>query len=1442
MQSSTVSTLTSLHDPRQAAVLKALAIATVADLAAHPAFRHAELLLGLEKNGSADARLIGAYLKPDPHRNGKSLRSIPVNHLRAISDAEARALREGLKLRTLGELGTWPPFVEATRRVERAARPTFSEPPSAPDALVPTLIGNTHTSTRLSSYVKDRSVTINEQKLVKRTIDDEPPPRDELLKIFTRDAIAFELGYLALVRQQWINAGTHLGEIMHSLALAPGESRNIAVVDWMQRQRSSRQEDTTASERLTSEFLQTRAINEVVTTTAREHLSGMTQVDATTKTSGLGVTGGVGGGAAHADSIVGKGSGSDLAALLGIPFGGSGGKGKGAASDLVSGAGGLGASYVTSNGSVQGTLLSETSGDRTVTGELVQNISDSTVQNSSNVRALMSTVVIEDEQGGRQRSQTRNITNYNHSHALTIQYYEVLQKYLVRTGVASLTPVFFLPFRPLNFTIDFIQDYWSLLRIPLRETAPARFKQYDRVVKDYDPRNNAFDVGGEIVIDSIRITRVRNWSSVAKVKLDDANPSVKLSFPGFNLDDTLTLSIVGSSTYVSYAVLGDEVFEGDSFGSSDGIPIDESVTCRITSEFKQAFRRELKDAIDDAKKTADFNRGFNQLGEGNNKENLKDDVDDGDYTILNKSDGVTLTIELEMTLRDSSGNTEVVSHEHTATYSYNTLHSEIDEELFNVSDVVKTALDTTADINPLDAIQDVTDYFTLHRYGYTRYLLGAIEKEQVIDVIEHLAAAEPHLRVPLSTVIDPNPLGVVENFLIFKLRELTRTPGDGNGIRAVCADYVAGLKADEKTSPKWDKTETVYLPTAGLFGEAILGRSNASEFIDVRRFYDWQDSPIPNAAPSIVAVDLNQNRANGVADGLAPNVEPATLAQVLPTAYPLPTSLDAALQAVQNGSMFTDMSKTSDLAGVLGNLSALASTSAQLAGNLSGEAMSKALDAATALGQQVAAMTKTALESTAASPPKTQTEKGAQINNAEHVANNPLSHGDLSCLDIVRIETGGTNVGPCSGEHSDDSSPPNGNGGGGDDDDPGGDDGGGGDDTEDDPSGGDDGDESAKATVVTLPFRVEVPYPAVRLDAADAAWQVLPQGFKDYVSQFLTLAASWYSSVGFDPDGGLEAAEQALADLALDALGIGELIALKEALDTIGDIVGADALFTGETVDMATGLIATVIQTLQSLVLPSLSGNEWVSGAVRVVVDEGIATASIAQWKNKSIKYGFQTKATPVDGGPWWAAEARSFWMSAETRFTPNQVNTSAQLEDDGSLSVAASGSLPVPLDWVHLAVRQLDKLLAQLSDLLAVPTLADKVAAALGVSDAEAYLADVFTKAFDWLTTNLIQPIQDYFIPEIDFDFSIRIAAMEPDGWEVVVDGVHDNFPRFVWELAGPTSDDLAELYAEPEQLEQSAEGPVALLSVIPTVTGTSRTPVPADWIVDWQAAVEAQ
>src|SRR5688572_31339603 len=60
------------------------------------------------------------------------------------------------------------------------------------------------------------------------------------------------------------------------------------------------------------------------------------------------------------------------------------------------------------------------------------------------------------------------------------------------------------------------------------------------------------------------------------------------------------------------------------------------------------------------------------------------------------------------------------------------------------------------------------------------------------------------------------------------------------------------------TGPDSRREDLVPLPTGGVFAEAVLGRSNSAEKLDVTRFWNWQDSPPPFAPPAIASLQAGQ--------------------------------------------------------------------------------------------------------------------------------------------------------------------------------------------------------------------------------------------------------------------------------------------------------------------------------------------------------------------------------------------------------------------------------------------------------------------------------------------------------------------------------------------------------------------------------------------------------
>ncbi|WP_260145508.1 hypothetical protein [Streptomyces sp. 2132.2] len=106
----------------------------------------------------------------------------------------------------------------------------------------------------------------------------------------------------------------------------------------------------------------------------------------------------------------------------------------------------------------------------------------------------------------------------------------------------------------------------------------------------------------------------------------------------------------------------------------------------------------------------------------------------------------------------------------------------------------------------------------------------------------------------------------------------------------------------------------IAIATKGVFAEAVLGRANSAEKIDLTRFWNWKDSPI-QITPADIAPVSTGTRAQNLDTTVA--ALGATQAKFAPlAAMPDPAALQAA-QAITTANLFHDMSGLNTMSQVL---------------------------------------------------------------------------------------------------------------------------------------------------------------------------------------------------------------------------------------------------------------------------------------------------------------------------------------------------------------------------------------------------------------------------------------------------------------------------------------------------------------------------------------------
>src|SRR5262249_58981548 len=113
-------------------------------------------------------------------------------------------------------------------------------------------------------------------------------------------------------------------------------------------------------------------------------------------------------------------------------------------------------------------------GARAPAANYAQDINDRSQQNASWVRNRRASIVREVSQSEHEEISTRVLTNYNHMHALSIHYYEVVQAFRTTTQLERVEKCLFVPVKLMDFRDPALVDRWRLQLADAALTERAR--------------------------------------------------------------------------------------------------------------------------------------------------------------------------------------------------------------------------------------------------------------------------------------------------------------------------------------------------------------------------------------------------------------------------------------------------------------------------------------------------------------------------------------------------------------------------------------------------------------------------------------------------------------------------------------------------------------------------------------------------------------------------------------------------------------------------------------------------------------------------------------------------------------------------------------------------------------------------------------------------------
>ena len=689
---------------------------------------------------------------------------------------------------------------------------------------------------------------------------------DEKPRVY--QAVSIAHGHLLHFKQEWLPDGYSLGDLLYSLPLAPGQKKQIVVFDWDRKESAANVQQLDYQESLYNSLSRDRDINEIARATLNEHIR------ASSEASSWGVGGGLGIGAIIPIEV-------PIGALLGV-------------------GGGYGA----------GSSSARQSASRTTTASSQQQISDRTVQAASAVRSQRSTVIQTVSQGERFEVSAESVANYNHCHAMTIQYFEVLRHIEVRTRLADVQECLFIPLKLSPFTPQkalrwrdvlfpclrkrFLGPGFDALHRIEEERESATENYYDRIGL---PRNRYAEeeieyLEGELYLE-FQLVRPRN---------DDADDFVEANW-------LLWSTLLGSPREFYNRFLRHETARDDAFARHAGPRIAQAVLDELRFHGVKngagiVSRRLPVDAtlMSEFRNRARLNVSLRMGGilAGVKREDI-------DFVRISL-DGATANSSVLRALTNDRS-LRIVVHSGSMRYRTRNLH----EYLFHSTDIRNDLTLDGDDVRifcPLSAkalrkprLEDVElgnallQHLNANLEHYHQCIWSRMDAQRRFMLLDGVIAPGRAAGRSVASVVENRLIGIVGNCLVMPV--------------------APGFKLDPVLDESVDLYEHYYeepldplrlsLPTKGVFAEAVMGHCNSCEKKEEARFWRWEESPIPDSPTAINAVTVPTPAASQ--PNLVAKDFPAPLISLQnQPAFPDPQGYAALLGLLSKPDLFRDLS------------------------------------------------------------------------------------------------------------------------------------------------------------------------------------------------------------------------------------------------------------------------------------------------------------------------------------------------------------------------------------------------------------------------------------------------------------------------------------------------------------------------------------------------------
>jgi hypothetical protein len=795
-----------------ATALKSLDIHTVFDLATSATFEAATKLFTAAGNITSPLYQYGgptSDLVRETTSAGKTLvelQDAPLDVLESIPQAEVPTIQTALDVATVRDLALYPPYRTAIALLTAVYFPenVTGFDLERPTDLVPKTGEYPTERVQYTTLLLDE-IKLSDSGAVIDVLGPQFVPLD-LSKLAVADAGFIEVAFGALLtfNQSWYAQGVTLGQLLHSTSLAPGESTRIAVIDWSRRSSAGETEVISEMDDLSNDTFHNRSINEVTRAVANEAQGGFSQASSSSSSHQKGT--------ASAMELS-----APLGGLLGGPSGSEGRTSSDATTDTSAD------SYSTSWG------------HRDIGSTMLQNVNDRTHQSAHSSRNRRASVVKEVSQSEHEGVSTRVIANYNHMHALTVQYYEVVQVYRVEVAIARADKVVFIPVALPDFDDDHLVRRFQavLARAALTPAIRESLNNLDvlEIVPDPTTHFSAFGT---------RPTTPTDTDGDATATPPSAPPSSPSGSPtsAADLKSLAGFGEIGAQIVVAAAsaqlssvlqfttspqavqLINIYLWSADQVARLSGLLNTPLLRARSTSLFLPT------DISVEAAAAASGGTPITVVFHT---------LEGGTITAVSAESPLLLSQVGGISLNGSSA-TQDISVVVTLTLNRNGVRFPL--QLPAVTIPKGTTTETKlVQVRAGGVNTNLKQHLTANRMYYSQVIFRSLDATQIALLLSGYGLQVNGQTVPVAQVVEPRPIRYVGNYLAFKMN--TDASSDPTW---------AGWLKDHGIQLGDIREDIIPLASGGTFGEAILGRSNSAEKLDITRFWNWADSPIPLAA------------------------------------------------------------------------------------------------------------------------------------------------------------------------------------------------------------------------------------------------------------------------------------------------------------------------------------------------------------------------------------------------------------------------------------------------------------------------------------------------------------------------------------------------------------------------------------------------------------------